>query len=57
MFILRIEYRLVGDKKSKVEYRDFNELTEATEMREKWIRVFKPGCDTFDAVIFEATNY
>lgn len=57
MYILRVEYKLTDDKKAKVEYKDFNELEDATAMRDKWIRIFKPNCDLFDASIYEITNY
>ena len=57
MYILRIEYRLIGDKKGKVEYRDFDELEEAIESRDSWIRIFKLNCAMYDAGIYEMTNY
>lgn len=56
-YVLRIEYRLIGEKKSKVEYRDYDELEEALDMRDKWIKIFRHNCVMFDAGIYEMTNY
>ena len=58
MFILRIEYRLNGEKKIHVEYTEFNKLEEAIEMRKKWLRLFTYDfCSIFDASIYERMNY
>ena len=57
MYILRIEYRIKGERKGKTEYQEFNTLVEANERLQKWLRWFAEDCDMYDLGIFKRVNY
>ena len=56
-FIVAVDFRIAGEKKVQQDYKQFATLDEAKAHVARWVQIFKPSCDVFDARIYEITNY